>query len=101
MMPIFLQRSNGTVLGTTLTLSGLQNQLSAFSRQLSAKPNSCHPERRALPRRTYATFLPPVMRERLVRFRHPVHIFFLLDRGAFSTGRVQQFVGPLVAHSLF
>jgi hypothetical protein len=36
MMPMFLQRSNGTVLGTTLTLSGLRksaigSQPSAFS----------------------------------------------------------------------
>ena len=55
MMPIFLHRSNGTVLGTCLLtiLSGLSLNSSS---------------------------LPPIVRESLVGFRHAVDIVFLLDR---------------------
>src|ERR1019366_5687660 len=45
--------------------------------------------------------LPPVMRERLVRFRHAMHVFFLLDGGAFTVRGVEQLIGQLVNHSLF
>src|SRR6185437_658407 len=45
--------------------------------------------------------LPAVMRESLVGLRHAVHVFFLLDGGATAVGRVQQFIGKLVHHSLF
>src|SRR5215831_6144208 len=37
---------------------------------------------RAAPALLPAFRLPPVVRERLVRFRHAVHVFFLLDRAA-------------------
>src|ERR1700722_15117397 len=84
MMPMFLQRSNGTVLGTTLsTLSGARNPLSAFDRQ------------------RFSSNSPPVMRERLIRFRHPVNVFLLLDRCAFSGRGVQQLVAQLVDHAFF
>src|SRR5258708_4112412 len=45
--------------------------------------------------------LPPIMREGLVRLRHAVNIFFLLDCCAFAAGGVKQFIGQLVDHALF
>src|SRR6266849_832410 len=44
--------------------------------------------------------LPAVMRERLVRFRHAVHIFLLLHRPAACIRRVNQLIRELVHHSL-
>src|SRR5712671_136532 len=84
MMPIFLQRSNGTVLATFFLCSFWDSEIS------TCRDAAC----RVSP-------LPPVMCECLVRFRHAVYVFFLLDRGAFSVGGVQQFVRQLVDHSLF
>src|ERR1700688_3983476 len=73
MMPMFLQRSNGTVLATTLN--------SFWAPKIN--------------------FLPPVMPEGFFGFPHSVHIFFLLDRGALTRSGVQQFVGQLVDHAFF
>src|SRR5579872_387318 len=87
MMPMFLQRSNGTVLGTTNSFLG---SVICF----------CHLETRRLRLRIYA-FLPAVMRKRLVRFRHAMHIFLLLDGGAAAVGGIQQFIAQLVNHALF
>src|SRR5271157_4679667 len=99
MMPMFLQRSNGTVLGTTLNsfwgseicFSLFANRCSLFANRLKRRANS---ERRT-------ALLPSVMRERLVRFRHAMHIFFLLDGSAFAVGGVEQLVRQLFDHSLF
>src|SRR5437762_2043943 len=44
--------------------------------------------------------LPPIMRERLVRFRHAVHIFFLLHSPAARIRRIDQFIRELVYHGL-
>src|SRR5206468_10985144 len=43
-------------------------------------------------------FLPTIVRERLVRFRHAMHVFFLLDRSAARIRRVNQFIRELVHH---
>src|SRR5215470_6819713 len=87
MMPMFLQRSNGTVLAT------------AFSALLSGalEPNwsSCG-DTLLVAQGPGRAFLPPVMREGLVGFRHAVHIFLLLDGGAAIVGRIQQLVGKFV-----
>src|SRR5712692_7121223 len=48
-----------------------------------------------------ASSLPSIMRECLVRFRHPMYVFFLFDGGALAVGGIQQFVRQLVDHSLF
>src|ERR1700694_557832 len=72
MMPMFLQRSNGTVLGTTLDSFWAPNSAS----------------------------LPSVMRERLIGLRHTVYILFLLDCGALPGGGVQQLITQLVDHAL-
>src|SRR5712691_5042316 len=87
MMPIFLHRSNGTVLDTAFFLSSLRTSCSPamFAGLLKihlhyacgapgvpARPDG----RDARPSKTQ---LPPIMRKSLVRFRHPVYIFFLLD----------------------
>src|SRR5258708_7742543 len=44
--------------------------------------------------------LPPVMRERLVRFRHAVHVFFLLHGPAARIRRIDQLIRELVHHRL-
>src|ERR1700674_5193175 len=44
--------------------------------------------------------LPAVMRERLVRFRHAVHVFLLLHRPAARIRRINQFIRELVHHRL-
>src|SRR5260370_2809576 len=45
-------------------------------------------------------FLPAIMRERLVRFRHAVHVFLLLHRSAARVRRVNQLIRELVHHGL-
>src|SRR5467141_5101079 len=44
--------------------------------------------------------LPAIMRECLVRFRHAVHVFFLLHRPAARIGRIDQLIRELVHHRL-
>src|SRR5437867_2765363 len=44
--------------------------------------------------------LPAVVRERLVRFRHAVHVFLLLDGPAARIGGVDQLIRQLVGHGL-
>src|SRR5262249_36394645 len=44
--------------------------------------------------------LPAVVRERLVRFRHAVHVFLLLDGSAARIRCVHQLVGQLIDHGL-
>src|SRR5918992_28627 len=44
--------------------------------------------------------LPAIVRERLVRFRHSVRVFALLDRTATQVARVEQFVRELLFHRL-
>src|SRR5260370_18323344 len=44
--------------------------------------------------------LPPVMRERLVRFRHAVHVFLLLHGPAARIRRIDQLIRELVHHRL-
>src|SRR6187399_1480966 len=47
-----------------------------------------------------ATLLPAVVRERLVRFGHPVRVFALLDGAAAEVRRVQKFHRELFLHRL-
>src|SRR5207245_4085518 len=47
-----------------------------------------------------ALFLPTIVRERLVRFRHAVHIFLLLHRSAARICRIDQLIRELVYHGL-
>src|SRR6266853_1765544 len=47
-----------------------------------------------------APFLPAIMRERLVGFRHAMHVFLLLHRSAARVRRVNQLVRELVHHGL-
>src|SRR5215469_3935813 len=91
MMPMFLQRSNGTVLATVLLtlLSGAPKIASGC--RLAAR---CQEQLRL-------ASLPPIMCKRLVGFRHAVHVFLLLDRRATIVGCVQQFVRELVNHAFF
>src|SRR6266404_7901643 len=84
MMPMFLQRSNGTVLAT------------AFSTLLSGALDQQTVSAETRPTRS----LPAIMRECLIGFRHAVHVFLLLDGRAAIVGGVQQLVGELVDHAL-
>src|SRR5260370_35890433 len=45
--------------------------------------------------------LPAIMRERLVSFRHAMHVVALLDGAATEVRRVVQFVGQFVRHAFF
>src|SRR5258707_15118270 len=93
MMPMFLQRSNGTVLGTIFLYSfwALKSVVSRQSLVVGSQAQGSES----------VALLPPVMRERLVCFRHSVYIFFLLDGGAFAIGGIEQLVCQLVNHSFF
>src|SRR5437899_2549846 len=91
MMPMFLQRSNGTVLGTIWICSfwgSLKSAFSVFGSSLLACANSEQHR------------LPAIVREGLVSFSHTVHVFFLFDGRAAIVGRVKQFVAQLVDHAL-
>src|SRR6266849_112095 len=97
MMPMFLQRSNGTVLGTVFLCSSWGSEILSLvvSRSLQESfASSSQPEARSCP-------LPPVMRERLVRFRHAMHVFLFLDGSALAVRGVEQFVRQFLDHSLF
>src|ERR1043166_7418169 len=48
----------------------------------------------------YKFLLPAVVRERLVRFRHAVHVFLLFNRPAARIGCVNQLIRQLIAHGL-
>src|SRR5208282_3552440 len=90
MMPMFLQRSNGTVLGTTLN--------SFWGSEIIDYPVET---RLAASHTPPMASLPSVMRERLIRFRHAMHIFFLLDGSAFAVRSIEQLVRQLFDHSFF
>src|SRR5260370_25371199 len=47
-----------------------------------------------------APFLPAIVRESLVRFRHAMHVFLLLHGSAACVGRVNQLIRELVHHGL-
>src|SRR5215475_9884464 len=93
MMPMFLQRSNGTVRATFFSAL-LSGALKLASRRwlLAGSQNPAAAALRAA--------LPPIMRERLVGFRHTVHVFLLLDGCAAVVRRVEQFIRQLVGHAL-
>src|SRR5580704_9722241 len=82
MMPMFLQRSSGTVLGTTM------NSFWAPKSAVSSPPSAFS-----------QNFLPPVVRESLIGFGHAVNIFLFLNGRAFAGGGVQQFIAQLVDHA--
>src|SRR5271156_3388365 len=84
-MPMFLHRSNGTVLDTAFFLS------SFLSCSLATEPVKSV---------SLVLFvLPPVVREGLIGFGHTVNIFFLLYGCAFAIGGIQQFITQLVDHA--
>src|SRR5262249_46219290 len=99
MMPIFLHRSNGTVLDTAFVFfSSLRTSCSptVFAGVLKFQPicGGRPPSITQLPQ------LPPIMRESLIGFRHAVYIFFLLDRCPTAISRIEQLVSQLVDHPL-
>src|ERR1039457_3556439 len=118
MMPIFLQRSNGTCLATVSSVSlyaalrPLSTLVARATSPRNYKTSRCHPERRraVFARRSRRTpiqpeillpALPAVMREGLVGLGHAMHVIFLLDGCATAIGRVEQLVGQLVNHAFF
>jgi len=93
---MFLQRSNGTVLGTTIKLFlGSEKLLLALSCWLLPQPRSV---RLSQERKAKSDLLPPVMCEGLIGFRHAMNIFLLFDGRTFSIGGVQQLITQLVDH---
>src|SRR5579872_1522046 len=87
MMPMFLHRSNGTVLDTAFFLSSFR------SCSLATEPVKSVT--------LILFFLPPIMREGLIGLSHAVNVFFFLDGRAFSVGGVQQFIAQFVDHAFF
>src|SRR5690242_17997019 len=85
MMPMFLQRSNGTCLGTLFL-----NFLALL-----------YPPATAGGTDVLISISPAIMRESLVGFGHAVNIFLLLDRRAATIGCVEQLIRELVDHSFF
>src|SRR5271169_6198017 len=102
-MPMFLHRSNGTVLDTALFLSSFRVScslatepvkslsLGILCRDVTCYVSSfcCTSKRSKL--RLYS-FLPPVVREGLIGLGHTVNVFFLLDGCAFAIGRIEQLI---------
>ena len=106
---MFLQRSNGTVLGTTFSASfygsGFASDLviGKLSNLVISKP-------KFLARLSITQLLnspitqslsPPVVRKSLIGLSHAVDIFFLFDGRALSIGGVQQLIAQLVDHAAF
>src|SRR3954447_14951808 len=95
MMPMFRVLLSATCLGISLLGSGLLTSGSGACRApvwsqsppgaWSQEPGAC---------------LPPVMRERLVRFCHPMRVFALLHRAASQVRGVEQFVREALLHRL-
>src|SRR5580765_3435976 len=103
MMPMFRVRLSGVSLGIEFSF-----QLQAVSFPLRSYPSfrSFNPAQQSL---TFSagrwevktgSCLPAIVRERFVRFRHPVRIFALLHRAAAQVRRVEQLVGQLLLHRL-
>src|ERR1700677_3607424 len=86
MMPMFLHRSNGTVLDTAFFLS------SFLSCSLATEPVKSVT--------LILVLLPPVVREGFIGLGHAVNVFLLFNGCAFAVGGVQQFVTQLVDHPL-
>src|SRR6266436_6090762 len=110
MMPIFLHRSSGTVLDTAFFFSSLRTSCSPamfagvlikFSSWLLALGSQLEPFAPVKNQEPTAALLPPIVRKGLVRLRHAVYIFFLLDGRAFTVRGVEQLVAQLINHSLF
>src|SRR5579863_782363 len=87
-MPMFLHRSNGTVLDTAFFLSSFRSSCSLATEPVKSV--------------SLVLFeLPPIMREGLVGLGHAVNVFLLLYSGAFAVCGVQQFIAQLVDHAFF
>src|SRR5271166_3263279 len=105
-MPIFLQRSNGTCLGTIFFRFLLCGSPSASNLGMRATSPAITQSLGAPPYRLLLavgrdrTRLPAVVGEGLVRFGHAMHVFFLLDGRAAAVGRIEQLVRQLVDHAL-
>src|SRR5271166_5562261 len=92
MMPIFLQRSNGSC---RATISFRFSKLQRFPPERLPQPLMiCRPRTAAF------AFLPAVVGKGLVGLGHAVYVFFLLDSGPTAVGGVQQLVSQLVDHAL-
>src|SRR5947209_15708237 len=96
MIPMFLHRSNGTVLDTAFFRSSFRTScsptvLTGLPKISPNKSGNCDSQFR----------LPPIVREGLIGFRHAVYVFFFLDSCAAAICRVQQFIAQLIDHALF
>src|SRR5688500_5202477 len=95
MMPMFRVLLSATCLGISLLGSGLLAPSSGACRApvwSQSLPGAWSLESGAC--------LPPIVRERLVRFRHAVRVFAFLDGAATQVRRVEQFVREPLLHRL-
>src|ERR1700693_3582224 len=92
MMPMFLHRSNGTVLDTAFFLSSFCDSCFRNSCSLATEPVNF--------KSSIQQPLPAIVRKRLVRFRHAVNVFLLLDGRAAVVAGIEQFVTQFVDHAL-
>lgn len=78
-MPMFLHRSNGTVLDTAFFLSSFRISCSLATEPVKSVS-------------LVLFVLPPVMREGLIGLGHTVNVFLLLDGCAFAIRGIEQLV---------
>src|SRR5271169_2141531 len=107
MMPIFLQRSNGTCLATIPSVScyaALRPLRTLVARATSPRHfyfTGCPVLPPSFGGRAGPNHLPAIVRKGLIGLGHAMHVVLLLNRCATAIGRVQQLVGQLVDHALF
>src|SRR5882724_5406830 len=122
MMPMFLHRSNGTVLDTAFFLSSFLSSCSFAMEPVKSLPFFFYfslslgrdgtdylsrgyadgrSELRLYANPTTVRPLPAIVSKRLVGFGHAVHVFLLLDGRATVVAGVEQFIAQLVDHAFF
>src|SRR5579883_901624 len=95
MIPIFRQRANGTCLATS-------SPLPAHKKRAGASPQKTVASCQSLAKsKSKQQLLPPIMRKRLVGFRHAMHIFALLHCTTTAVGRIEKLIRELVGHAFF
>ncbi len=78
-MPMFLLRSNGTVLDTAFFLSSFRSSCSLATETVKSVS-------------LILFVLPAIVRESLISLRHAVNVFLLLYGCAFAVRGIQQFI---------
>src|SRR5437899_10525371 len=94
MMPMFLQRSNGTCLDTAFFRSSFRDSCSLTTEPVKALPFSIFlsipKETRLLHQLITKIPLPAIVRKGFVSLGHTMDVFFFLNRRAAAIGGVEQ-----------